>query len=175
MGWNVCWNEESMGIVQNACSFFVGLPFLWRANWAWGLPMIVLTVTIHVLGIGLMHQKAVRDLKASTEGRHPTFAFAMIMGVATLLIASLHAFEAGLWAAAYHFLGALPDFKSAMLYSLNAITSYGHAALNLEAHWQLLGAIEALNGWLLFGLSAAFLFGLIQRLWLLDGQEIQRR
>jgi hypothetical protein len=50
-----------------------------------------------------------------------------------------------------------------MFYSLNAITSYGHHGLILEDRWRLMGAIEALNGWLLFGLTTAFLFGMIER------------
>ncbi len=50
-----------------------------------------------------------------------------------------------------------------MLYSLNAMTSYGHTNLRLDDHWHLLGAMEALNGWLLFGLSTAFLFAVIER------------
>jgi hypothetical protein len=32
-----------------------------------------------------------------------------------------------------------------------------------------MGALEALNGWLLFGLSTAFLFGMIQRVWSVEG------
>ena len=44
-----------------------------------------------------------------------------------------------------------------MLYSLSAMTSYGHASLFLEDRWQLMGALEALNGALLFGLTTAFL------------------
>ena len=52
-----------------------------------------------------------------------------------------------------------------MLYSLNAITSYGHTNLSLENYWHLMGALEALNGWLLFGLSTAFLFGVIEKVW----------
>jgi hypothetical protein len=32
----------------------------WSADWAWGLPLIVLTVVIHVLGLGLVSQRAVR-------------------------------------------------------------------------------------------------------------------
>jgi hypothetical protein len=35
----------------------------------------------------------------------------------------------------------------------------------LEAHWQLMGALEALNGMLLFGLTTAFLFAVIQKVW----------
>ena len=102
------------------------------------------------------------------ERRHPTAAFATVMGTVTLLATTLHAFEAGIWAGAYLFIGALPDGTSAMLYSLNAITSYGHANLVLEDHWQLMGAMEALNGWLLFGLTTALLFGIIHKVWLLD-------
>jgi len=61
--------------------------------------------------------------------------------------------------------GALPDIKSAILYSLNAMTSYGHANLYLASRWQMLGALEALSGWILFGLTTAFLFSAIQKAW----------
>jgi hypothetical protein len=46
------------------------------------------------------------------------------------------------------------------------MTSYGHANLDLGVHWQLMGALEALNGWLLFGLTTAFLFGMVDKIWL---------
>jgi hypothetical protein len=72
---------------------------------------------------------------------------------------------AAIWAASYRLLGALSDSRSAMLYSLNAMTSYGHTNLQLENRWHLMGAMEALNGWLLFGLTTAFLFAVIDRIW----------
>ena len=136
----------------------------WSGNWAWGLPLIVLTVVIHVMGLGLIRQRVIRISDRSIERRHPTVVFVMIMGAVTLAATCLHAFEAGIWAGAYRVLGALPDSKSAMLYSLNAITSYGHTNLLLQDHWQLMGALEALNGWLLFGLTTAFLFGMLEKL-----------
>jgi hypothetical protein len=64
----------------------------------------------------------------------------IVMGATTLLATSLHAIEAGIWAIAYRLLGALPGNKSAMLYSLGAITSYGHRVLDLESHWRLMGS-----------------------------------
>ena len=45
------------------------------------------------------------------------------------------------------------------------MNSYGHTNLCLKAEWQLMGAFEALNGMLLFGLTTAFLFAMIQRVW----------
>ena len=50
------------------------------------------------------------------------------------------------------------------------MTSYGHAYLFLEPHWQLMGAMEALNGWLLFGLTTAFLFRMIAKVWSLGAK-----
>ena len=70
-----------------------------------------------------------------------------------------------LWAIAYRYIGAIADNKSAMLYSLGAITTYGHANIFLDAKWQMLGALEALNGMLLFGLTTAFMFAMIHRVW----------
>ena len=61
-----------------------------------------------------------------------------------------------------------------MLYSISAVTSYGHANLFLKAQWQMMGALEALNGMLLFGLSTAFLFAMIQRVWPLGSREWHR-
>jgi hypothetical protein len=52
-----------------------------------------------------------------------------------------------------------------MLYSLSAITSYGHEHVFLEKEWRLLGAIEAVNGLILFGLTTAFFFAAIQNAW----------
>ena len=79
------------------------------------------------------------------------------------MVTGLHLLEAGIWAAAYRFLGAIADSKSAMLYSLSALTTYGHANVFLDPKWQMMGALEALNGMLLFGLTTAFLFAMIQR------------
>jgi hypothetical protein len=90
---------------------------------------------------------------------------ALLMVVAVLLLTVLHAVEAGGWAGAYVALGARPDIVSAMLYSLSAMTSYGHADVFLAKHWQLMGAIEALNGMMLFGLSTAFLFAVLREHW----------
>ena len=42
--------------------------------------------------------------------------------------AVLHGLEGTLWAVSYVLLGAVLDGKSAMLYSLSAMTSYGHAS-----------------------------------------------
>ena len=137
----------------------------WGANSAWGLPLILLTVVIHVFGLALINDGVVRVLRRTTRRRSFIPLFAIVMAVAVLLATALHGVEAAAWAAAYLFLGAVPDPKSATLYSLNAMTTYGHESVSLAQHWQMMGALEALNGMLLFGLTTAFLFAMIQEVW----------
>jgi hypothetical protein len=129
------------------------------------LPLIVVNVVIHVIGLGLINESVVRVLSGARQRRRFMPTFALVMGVPALLATVLHGIEAATWATAYLLLGALPNTKSAMLYSLSAMTSYGHANLFLEEQWQLMGALEALNGMLLFGLTTAFLFAMIQKVW----------
>jgi hypothetical protein len=137
----------------------------WDGNWAWSLPLIVITVMFHVVGLVFINEK-IFLAQAYLRRKHKfMLAFAPIMGVATLWVTLLHAVEAGIWAATYWFLGALADGRAALLYSLGAMTTYGHASAYLAAHWQLMGTLEALNGVILFGLTTAFLFNMIREVW----------
>ncbi len=143
----------------------------WIGDWASGLPLIVLTVVIHVCGLALIGERVVRKMTGSLEHRRFMPRFVLVMGRTSFEVTILHGIEAGIWAIAFRVLCALPNQRSAMLYSLNAITSYGHANIFLQEQWQLLGGFEALNGMLLFGLTTAFMFAIIQRVWPLGSRE----
>lgn len=138
----------------------------WEASWFWGLPLMAGTVVMHVIGLGLVRS----TLGTAFDGRRADrpaslLRFAWIMGGTATLITGLHILQAAVWALAYLALGALSGLREAMLYSVSAITGYGHAQLYLDTHWQMLGALQAMNGVVLFSLSAAFMFGLISRAW----------
>lgn len=145
-----------------ALSWYFVLQSAWRADWEWGLPLIVLTVVIHVLGLGFLNEKAVDVLSRQGVHGRSRVLFAMVISILILLAICLHVLEAGTWAACYLLLGARPDFTSAMLYSMGAMTTFG-SSLVLEGQWRLMGQIEALSGWLLFGLTTAFLFSTIHK------------
>jgi hypothetical protein len=98
----------------------------WSSNWAWGLPLIVLTVVMHVCGLGLIHERVLYALGGAVERRGFLPKFAVVMSVTALLATILHGIEAVIWGAAYRFLGALPDNKTAMLYSLSAMACAFH-------------------------------------------------
>ena len=96
------------------------------------------------------------------NGVLPSTTSWLIMPSVMFCVSILHGCEGAIWATTYLLLRALPEGKSAILYSMNAMTSYGHVDLHLESHWQLMGSLEALNGLLMFGLTTAFLFSVLQ-------------
>ena len=97
---------------------------------------------------------------------HHVFAIMIgLIGVVGLLLAALHGIEAALWAAAYWWLGALNSPGEAILYSVDAISTLGASGLMLEQHWRMMGALEAMDGMLLFGISTAFIFTVMQFYW----------
>jgi len=133
----------------------------WRYDWAWGLPVLVLTVVAHVCVLVLALEALVR----LAPKRKPNLLRSVaVLALTALGAATLHGLEAAVWATLYLGIGALTSVQSAMLYSLGAITSYGHAEIFLEDRWQLLGAIEAVDGLIIFGLTTAFIFTAIQEL-----------
>jgi len=137
----------------------------WSSNWVWSLPLIVVTVVFHAYALGFLNEGVSFLLKGTPKGRLGRMLPLCVVGGSALCATILHSIEVAIWAITYSWLGALPDRKSAMLYSLGAMTTYGAANLRLEPRWQLMGSLEALNGWILFGLTTALLFNVVQKVW----------
>jgi hypothetical protein len=88
-----------------------------------------------------------------------------LVAAAGLLLAVLHGIEAAIWAAAYLWLGALGSPLDAIIYSVDSMATRGASGLTLEAHWRMMGALEGVDGMLLFGISTAYIFALMQGFW----------
>lgn len=125
--------------------------------------MLLGSVAFHVCGlVGL--EALLRWLERRRKKPRSMGDFLVLMLIVSNTVLLLHVLEAGAWAYLLMKLGSLENFRMALLYSLNAITSYGHEALRLENAWRLLGAIESMNGVMIFGLTTAFLFSAMREL-----------
>ena len=138
-------------------------------NWAWGLSLIALTIAIHAMGVVMMAIAGLA-IRVRLEIRNLGFRQVILIvsggvGAVGLLLAVLHGIEATIWAAAYVWLGALDSLEHAILYSLDSMTTRGASGLMLEPHWQMMGALEAADGMLLFGISTAYIFAVMQVYW----------
>ena len=145
------------------------MDLLESVNWTWGLSLIAMTIAIHATGVVMMALVGL-VIRARLETRNLGFRHVIlimigVVGGVGLLLAVLHGIEAAIWAAAYVWLGALNSPKDAILYSLDSMTTRGASGLMLEQHWQMMGALEAADGMLLFGISTVYIFAVMQVYW----------
>jgi hypothetical protein len=87
-----------------------------------------------------------------------------VMAVVTLVTAVAHLFQIALWAAAFLLCGQVSDFERAFYFSAQNFTALFYGDILLSERWRLLGPLEAINGLLFFGLSAAVLFAIMSNL-----------
>jgi hypothetical protein len=135
-------------------------------DWAWGLSLIALIIAFHVIGVTFL-VSVLHSFRVRLESRRLGLPYVLAIVVAAftamgLLLAALHGIEAAFWAAAYLWVGALASPGAAILYSVDSIATRGASGLVLQPHWQMMGALEAADGMLLFGISTAFIFTVMQ-------------
>jgi hypothetical protein len=86
-------------------------------------------------------------------------------GLIGLQLAILHGIECGIWAAAYLWLGVVDTPTDALIYSVDSMATLGASGLTLQRPWQVMGGLEAVNGMILFGVSTAYVFAVMQMYW----------
>ncbi len=135
-------------------------------NWTWGLSLIALTIAIHATGVTFM-VSVLHGFRVWLESRSLGSLHVISIAIAAftamgLLLAVLHGIEAAFWAAAYLWLGALDLPGAAILYSVDSMATRGASGVMLQPYRQMMGALEAADGMLLFGISTAFIFTVMQ-------------
>ena len=122
----------------------------------------VVMVVVHTLGLigisRLLGLKEQRLLEHDFDSR----AVALIAGFGLLLIL-LHMAEIVVFALFYLTVSSL-NFEEALFYSASAYATLGRTAEYFPPDWRLVGAIEALIGFILIGWSTAFMVTTMRKL-----------
>jgi hypothetical protein len=99
--------------------------------------------------------------KRNTEGfKFDSYVISMIL----LMLFAGHLIQIAIWAVLFMFLGEFSDFLTAFYHSAVNFASLGYGDIVMSEKWRLLGALEASNGVLMFGLSAGTLLSVMTRL-----------
>jgi hypothetical protein len=128
-----------------------------------GLVAVICTIMIHALPLSATVDFVRRERKLGHEGTNVW----VDMGIVALAISyalGAHLVEIALWAVLYVVCGEFADFGTAYYHSAVNYTSLGYGDLIMSPSWKLLGPLETANGMLLFGVSTAMTFAVIQRL-----------
>jgi hypothetical protein len=138
--------------------------------------LVAITMAIHAVGIvfiGAASRPTRLRLQRQDIDAIGSAASTIFLIVAVgLSLAILHAIESIAWAVVYVWLGALPSPADAALYSVDSMTTRGASGLFLAPQWRMMGAMEAGDGMLLFGISTAFLFYVMLHLWKDESQNV---
>lgn len=134
--------------------------------------MIILTVGIHTVGAAWWLTQLGKTIEKRRLLNLPPHMFRGILSTALVLI-SLHVLEAFLWALLFLSAPAKSGFDSfhdALYFSMVTFTTLGYGDITLNPDWQLLAGVEGMVGIVVFGLTTAMLFAVIQKSW-----DISRR
>lgn len=93
--------------------------------------------------------------------RHAMARYTIMLILAFFVLILLHLTETSIWAGFFLSRGLFQDFETSLYFSLGSYSTIGYGDVVLPQRWRMLGGIEGLSGVLLCGLSAAFVFALI--------------
>jgi len=127
-----------------------------------GLVATLGTLVIHGCVFYIIVMSLVRNLKRGVLGARLWVNLAFVMS-ATLIALAGHLMEITLWAFALEISGAVADVSAALYSSAGSYTT-ASSDIVLPPRWKLLGPFEAVSGMLMFGVTTAFIFAVIQRL-----------
>lgn len=128
-----------------------------------GLPTTVATIFIHALALIAIVHFVRRVRRLGLAGVH-FFRDVTIVAGAVVVALVAHMVEMALWAMVFERCGEFRDFAAAFYSSAENYTTLGYGDVVMSARWRLLGPLEAANGMLLFGVTTAMIFAVIQRL-----------
>lgn len=128
-----------------------------------GSVAVLCTVLIHALAIGATVNFFRYERKRGQTGTGPLVDLPIL--VLTMAFAFVaHLIEITLWAALFVLCGEFDDFAGAYYHSAVNYSTLGYGDVIMSPSWKLLGPLEAADGALMFGVSTAMIFTVIQRL-----------
>lgn len=129
-----------------------------------GCATVFITMGVQVTFVVLMLRYLIRIMARpdrKTEGfAFDTYAISLIL----LMLFAGHLLQIAIWAILFMYLGEFNDFLTAFYHSAVNFASLGYGDIVMSESWRLLGALEASNGVLMFGLSAGTLLSVMSRL-----------
>jgi len=105
-----------------------------------------------------------RRLENSWQNRSRILRTSGPIAFVLAVIIAIHTIQVWIWAIVWVLGDVLPDWNSALYFSLVTFTTLGYGDIVLGDGLRIFGAFASVTGLLAFGLSTAFLVGLMTRM-----------
>jgi len=139
-----------------------------------GSALFALTVVVQVVAVMAMVRFLQRRDRLGRLDSSFWYGTAALSG-AMLIVFAGHLFQVGLWAGLFKWIGEFEDYKTAFYHSAVNFSSLGYGDVVMSDKWRLLGAMEAAGGILMFGLSTALGFAVINGIFRLSKAQIVQK
>jgi hypothetical protein len=126
-----------------------------------GCSTVFFTMAIQIVAVVFLIHYLFR---LTSRPHSPTVGFAKsayVISVVMLIMFIGHMVQIAIWAALFVYIGEFTDFATAYYHSMVNFASLGYGDIVMSERWRLLGAIEASNGVLMFGLTAGTLLSVM--------------
>ena len=128
-----------------------------------GIAAVICTIFIHALPLRATINYVRREERLGRVGVR--FWMDTVIVARVILYALVaHLVEMAFWAVLFMICREFSDFHTAYYHSAVNYTSLGYGDIIMSPAWRLLGPLETADGMLLFGVSTAMIFAVIQRL-----------
>ena len=129
-----------------------------------GLPMMILCLIAQTASLFWSVRYYVRQ-SAGTSGSVQGFlAGIRPLAICTMVMLAGNLVEIALWGGLFLWLGEFPRAYEAMYHSAVNFSSLGYGDIVMSAEHKLLGPLEAVNGVLMLGMTAAAMMAIVQHL-----------
>ena len=125
------------------------------------LLLLALCTAFHAGGLALISKLPLRW--SATSLKTLSGRMRNLIVIAWCLII-LHVIEIAIWAMAFFWQKCFPDVETSFYFSGVSYTTLGYGDVVLPKPWRLLGPLEGLTGILMCGLSTAFFFTAVLRI-----------
>jgi hypothetical protein len=121
------------------------------------------TIFIHALALSAIVEFVRHEWAIGHAGARFSTSVLIVAG-ATMLALAAHLIEMTAWGCVFVLCGEFHHLAPAFYHSAGNYTSLGDGAVVMSATWRLLGPLETTDGMLMFGVSTAMIFAVIQRM-----------
>lgn len=132
-------------------------------NFFVGLPAMLLCVAIQAWAAFWCVRHFMRQIRrVKPEERSIAGIGPLLVAMTAMMLGSFA--QVGLWGILFIALGEFSELYEAIYHSAVNFASLGYGDIIMSKNWKLLGPLEAINGVLMLGMSAAALMVILQQL-----------
>ena len=129
-----------------------------------GCTTVFISMGIQVAVVVMMIRYLLKVMQEREQAKHGFGFDTYVISITLLILFAGHLLQIAIWAILFIYLGEFTDFPTAFYHSTVNFASLGYGDIVMSEKWRLLGALEASNGVLMFGLSAGTMLSVMTKL-----------